>query len=172
MLLIIPDFYQQKSSYIYDQICQPIVQPWSPRPLTCNPSFNYAFHEPSYFEKIKIKQKTLDPSSYRVTVRRITPLHIAMAAAEAYRTHKNRGSDRTHPELFDPTSAPSHQKFRATPTTSIHTEDYLDSDNENTPSVPSKKCVSINNGIQVSSTSFITSIDDQVRISEIEYHFC
>ncbi len=107
-----------------------------------------------------------------LTLKRFTPVNVATAAAEAYRTHTNRGSDRIYPELFDRTSASSHQIFRTIPTTNIYGKDYLNSNNQSIPSVPSKKCVNINNGIQASSTSFITTIDDQVRISEIDYHFC
>jgi hypothetical protein len=152
LLFILPDFYQQKQhqypSYIY-----------RPMPLTCNPSFNYPFHEPSYFKKIKINQKSLDPSSYRVTVRRITPLHVAVAAAEAYRAHRHEDSNKIHLEPFNQiiTSPP--------PTTNLYENDYLNSDSQIIPSVPFKKIIPKNNGIQVSSTSFITTTDDQVIIS-------
>ncbi len=143
----------------------------SPRSFTCNPSFHYAFYEPSYFEKINTNHKIHDPSSNRVTVRRITPLHVDTNAAEIYRTQTRRGSDRIHSELFDPTSASSHRIFQMNPTMDVYKKNYLNSNSHSIPSVPSKKCVNINNGIQVSSTSFITTIDDQVRVFDIDYGF-
>ena len=127
-----------------------IVQPCSTVPLIYNPSFNHPYHQPFCCTQIKTKQKSLDPSSYRVTVRRITPSHVAAAAAEAYRTQKNKDSDRNH--------------FETTQTNNIYENDHLHSNNQNIPSVPLKKIVSKNNGIQVSSTSFITTTDDQVMI--------
>ncbi len=135
----------------------------SPRSFTCNPSFHYAFYEPSYFEKINANHKIHDPSSNRVTVRRITPLHVDTNAAETYRT--------IHSELFDPTNASSHRIFQMNPTMDVYKKNYLNSNSQNIPSVPSKKCVNINNGIQVSSTSFITTVDDQVRVFDIDYSF-
>jgi hypothetical protein len=140
-------------------------------PLTCNPSFNYPFHESSYFKKIKTKQKSLDPSSYRVTVRRITPLHVAVAAAEAYRAHRNKDSDRIHLEPFYQIITSPDQKFRTTQTTNLYGRDDFNSDIQNIPSVPSKKIVPKNDGIQVSSTSFMTTTDDQVIRSQMQYYF-
>ena len=128
-----------------------IVQPWSAVPLIYNPSFNHPYHHPFCCTQIKTKQKSLDPSSYRVTVRRITPSHVAAAAAEAYRTQKNKDPDRNH---FD--------QFKTAQPSNIYKNDHLHSNNQIIPLVPFKKIVSKNNGIQVSSTSFITTTDDQV----------
>jgi hypothetical protein len=132
-------------------------------PLTCNPSFNHPFHETSHFEKIQTKRKPLDPSSYRVTVRRITPLHVA--APEAYRTDRNKDADRIHLQPFKYIITSPDQKFRTTPTTKIYGRDDPNSDNQNIPSIPSKKIVSKNKDLQVSSTSFITATDNHIIIS-------
>jgi len=177
-LFIISGFYQQKQhqypSHIYHPIYQMphmIIQPEPVMPSTCNPSFNYPFHEPSYFKKMEAKQKILDPSSYRVTVRRITPLHVAVTAAEAYRAHRNKDSDKIHLEPFNQIIMSPHEQFRTRQPTNLYERDYLNFDNQNIPSVPSKKIISKNNGLQVSSTSFITTTDDQVIISQIQYYF-
>jgi hypothetical protein len=134
----------------YYSIPPTIVQPWSVMPLHCNPPF----HESSCSKTIK----SLDPSSYRITVRRMTPSHVARTAAEAYRTRRNQDSDRIHLRQFNQIIATNHQQTRRIQT------NQLNSDDQNIPSVPSKKIVSKNNGTQVSSTSFITTTDDQVII--------
>jgi hypothetical protein len=118
-------------------------------PLTCNPLFNYPYHEPCYFRKIKTNQTILDCCSYRVTVRRTILLHVAGAAAEAYRTRRMS----------------LHRKFRRTQATNLYESDYLNSNNQNIQSVPSKKIVSKNNIFQVSSTSFILTTNDPLIIS-------
>jgi hypothetical protein len=137
-----------------------MVHSWSTMPLNYNPSFNYPFHESSCSKNIK----SLDPSSYRVTVRRITPSHIATTAAEAYRAHRNKDSDRIHLEQFNQIIKTNRQQIRTAQTTNIYDKDYFSHDNQNIPSVPFKKIVLKNDGTQVSSTSFITTIDDQVII--------
>jgi hypothetical protein len=130
-----------------------IIQPWPAMPLTCNPSFNCPCQRPSCSAQIQTKQKTIDPSSYRVTVRRITPSHVAATATETYRAHRNKDSDTIHFEQFNQTVQ----------TNDIYGDDHFYSNRQNIPLVPSKKTVSKNNGIQVSSTSFITTTDDQVK---------
>ncbi|CAF1278894.1 unnamed protein product [Rotaria sordida] len=125
-------------------------------PLIYNPSFN----EASYLKKIKKKQTSLDHSSYRVTVRRITAPHIAAAAAEAYRMNKNKVSNTIYYGQFNQTVMNNHEQYRMR---KKYEKDSLNSNNEKLPSVPFKKILTINNGIQVSSTSLITTttIDDQ-----------
>ena len=137
-----------------------IVQPSYVIPSNCNPLFNYPFHESSCSKNIR----SIDPSSYRVTVRRITPSHVAAAAAEAYRAHRNDDSDQIHLRKFNQIITTNRQRIRTTQTTNLSDKDHRSSDDQNTPSVPSKKIVSKNDGTHVSSTSFITTTDDQVII--------
>ena len=66
------------------------------------------------------QHKSFSPSSYRVTVRRISSSHLN------------------------------------------ETSDDLNSMNRMIPSIPFKKIVAINDGTQMSSTSFMTKSDDQV----------
>lgn len=57
----------------------------------------------------------------------------------------------------------SFNQIVTTPITHLNNKDNFPSNNQYLPSVPSKKCVPKNNGLHVSSTSFIiTNNDDQV----------
>jgi hypothetical protein len=94
----------------------------------------------------------------------MTPSHVADTAAEAYRARRNQDSDRIHLRQFNQIIATNQQQIRTIRTTNTYEKDQLNSDDQNIPSVPSKKIVSKNNGTQVSSTSFITITDDQVII--------
>ncbi|CAF4693968.1 unnamed protein product [Rotaria sp. Silwood1] len=172
-ICFLADFYQQ-TSYTYPSAysCSHssniisgnhfkpsmTAQPWSCMPLIYNSSFN----KHSYFKKSKKKQTMFNPSSYRVTVRRITAPHIAAVAAEAYRMHKNNVSNTTHYEQLNHTLMSNHEQCRPINPTKKYAQDYFNSNNENIPSVPFKKILNINNGIYGSSTSLIISNDDQV----------
>ncbi|CAF2350501.1 unnamed protein product [Rotaria sp. Silwood2] len=137
------------------------VQPWSFMPSIDN---NPPFNESSYFKKIKKKQTSLNRSSYRVTVRRITAPHIAAAAVETYRMHKNKVSNTIHYEQLNQTVINNHERCRTLEATNIYKENYYNSNNENIPSVPFKKILIINNGIQMSSTSLIITNNDQINL--------
>ena len=158
-LWIILGFY---SSCSHGRMPHTIVQPCG-IPSPCHPVIHCPFHHSCQPETIRIKEKPLDPSSYWVTVRRITPLHVAMAATEAYQTQKSRDSARTSPTPPDPTMISSSQKFRNNETTHLHEKDHAISKDQSSPSVPTKKFVKKNNGIQASSTSFVTTSAEQVR---------
>lgn len=93
-------------------------------------------------ETTKIKTKSFHPTSYHVTVRPVTPLHVAMAVAEGYQAKKSRDSIRT------------------SGTINIHQKDLVISEHQSSPSIPTKKIFTKNNGIEASSTSF----DEQVEL--------
>lgn len=119
-------------------------------PYPCHPVVHCPCNHAYQPETVKIKEKSRDPSSYWVTVRRITPLHVAMAATEAYQTQKSR----------DSTMILSSPKCRNIQTKSPHEH----AKDQSSPSVPSKKLVKKNNGIQPSSTSFATISVEQVSV--------
>lgn len=114
-----------------------------------------SFHSSCSCETTKIKTKSQHPSSYHVTVRPVTPLHVAMATAEGYQMRRSRDSTRT-----TPTTISSHPKLRTSETTNRYEKD------QNSPSIPTKKMLPKNNGIQMSSTSF----DEQVKLSRRNDH--
>lgn len=158
MLFIIQGFYQPRQ-HQYHPSC--INHPTCfVRPLDCNPLFNYPFHKTSYFEKI---------NTNRVTVRRTTTLHATNTANDGYQVERNKDSDEIYLQPFNRIIAFSDQKFRTTPTTYLYERDYFHSNNQYIPSVPSQKIVPKNNGLHVSSTSFITISDEQVIITPMHY---
>ncbi|CAF1231058.1 unnamed protein product [Adineta steineri] len=118
---------------------------------------HYLFRESSCSKGIYIKQKPFDPSSYRVTVRRI----ISSTAVECYSAHRNVTVDQIYLEPLNHTVTSNDRQLSTTQTANIYNKNNLNFDNLNIPSVPLKKIVPTNKGIQVSSTSFIITTDDQ-----------
>ena len=140
-------------------------------PLPAPSSSNYSFNKPFNCQTISSRQNPLDPSSYRVTVRQITPPHIATAAAEAYRARRNKIARGVLPEEFKQPVISQHQHAKPTHLTKLHKQDHVNSNDQYIPSVPSKKIVLKNDGTRASSTSFVTTFQDQVILSEIHYFF-
>ncbi|CAF0725464.1 unnamed protein product [Adineta steineri] len=122
---------------------------------------HYLFRESSCSKGIYTKQKCFDPSSYRVTVRRITSSHISSTTVESYSAHRNVNVDQIYLEPFNHIVTSNDRQFSTTQNPNIYNENDINFDNLNIPSVPSKKIVPTNKGIQVSSTSFIITADDQ-----------
>ncbi|UJR27684.1 hypothetical protein I4U23_008962 [Adineta vaga] len=85
------------------------------------------------------QQRSLDPSSYRVTVRQMSSCHL------------NEDSDKIYSEIFNQIL-------------DFNDQNDLNSINRVVPSIPLKKIVAINDGTQASSMSFITIDDEQQSV--------
>ncbi|CAF1181362.1 unnamed protein product [Adineta steineri] len=118
---------------------------------------HYLFRESSCSKGIYTKQKYFDPSSYRVTVRRI----ISSTAVESCSAHRNVNVGQIYLEPFNHIVTSNDRQFSTPQNPNIYNKNDLNFDNSNIPSVPSKKIVPTNKGIQASSTSFIITTDDQ-----------